>query len=193
MKWSALLLMGAACLLAGCSDKTAEPGVKSGKVGEWINAGILSVMVKSAEIEDFYNPMDRTGMTLGMPRFKITLLVRNDSGKNLAIGAVGCIFRDGDGRNLGQTVVLGSDSELGPGKTRELSTDTDGYHLNPEACTLTIRPCCEGFSGEFAFDVSKKLDPQRSASERARRESLDSFDQQLKKKAAAKAATSFGQ
>jgi len=172
-------------LLTGCRDEETIKAT-SGIEGEWISSGFLSVMVE-AEIEDFYNPNDRTGLTLGMPRFKVNFSIRNDSMKGVNIKAIECEFIDGDGRNLGQTIMRQRDSVIRPSGTAEFSTDTNGYHLNPEKCTILIKPVCEDFSGTFAVDISIPLEPERRAKEVARRKKLDGFDDVLKEERAARA------
>jgi len=178
MKAKNLVLM-LMIIAAGCSGKGSESS-KIGKVGEWLSSFSVSVKVEKAEIEGFYNPMDKTGMTLGLPRFKVTFLVKNNENYNISVAMINCEFRDGDGRSLKQIIIRkGKDGVIKAGEWKSFTTDTNGYHLNPEACRIYIKP---GWEGEFIFDISKKLSPERSEYERKRREKLDEIDPLLKKK-----------
>jgi|GEM_PF-2475766 len=175
--------------ITGCKDKETVKAV-TGSMGEWITSGFLSIKVE-AELGGFYNPNDRTGMTHGLPRFNVDFSIRNDSMKGVSIKVIECEFIDGDGRNLGQAIMRQRDSVIRPSATAEFSTDTNGYHLNPEKCTVLIKPTCEGFSGAFAVDISIPLDPERRAKEMARRKELDDFDDKLRaERAAAKVRSS---
>jgi len=165
----------------GCGDGTPA---KPSPPGVWVSRGGISVKVSSAKLGRHFNTMDKTGLTMGMPKLEVDFEIRNDSNRNITVTLVECVFADGDTRRLGQAVIPQKAEKVPPGQTNSFSLDTNGYGLNPESCLLVIKPSITPRLGpvkEFVFNISQELSPEQSARERKRREAMDRIDAAMRK------------